>query len=176
MNIWGFVSFLLFSGFWAGCHRDPWEYTRRMTAEALKVQAQDSSGGKSTNINSWGWSVEECSPESWAGLALGHNKEAIKKATKNLYWIDTNHLLYGENAKEEEKKKKNQPLLQDWEDRRCPCTVPSPRPGSNSFMPSQHSPTAGPHSPSAEECCPTETQQLPFRRYLFVYGLNKREL
>lgn len=110
MNIWGFVSFLLFSGFWAGCHRDPWEYIRRMTAEALKVQAQDSSGGKSTNINSWGWSVEECSPESWAGLALGHNKEAIKKATKNLYWIDTNHLLYGENAKEEEKKKKTNPF------------------------------------------------------------------
>ena len=56
-----------------------------MTAEALKVQAQDDSRGKNTNTNGRGWSVKEWNPESWAGLALGHNKETIKKGTKNLY-------------------------------------------------------------------------------------------
>lgn len=122
MNIWSFVSFFLFRVFWAGCHRAPWEDTHRMTAEASKVQAQDDSRGKSTNTNGWGWSVKECNPESWAGLALGYNKEAIKKGTKKLCWIDIKHLIYGENAKEEKKRnkrKKNKTKpLQDLERRK----------------------------------------------------------
>lgn len=46
-------------------------------------------------------SIKECNPESSAGLIFECIKETIKNRTKNMYQLEINHLLYGENAKEE---------------------------------------------------------------------------
>lgn len=109
-------------------------------------------------------SIKECSPQSLAGFILQYIKETIKTRTKNVYQLEINHLLYDENAKEEDKdegRAEQEKVPLHWSI--------IPLPGSKSIMPGQCQCSGTPLL--RRECCPTETQQPSIRCYLLKFEL-----